>query len=116
MGGRGSSSGKNSKSGASSGGKGKATQSNKKKIGEESKATQSKNRTYTKPSTPVSKMSDAQLKKELVKVAKVYYASGKSGISFGGANTDLAAEALGSRKMGRSMMERQYRSMLKKMK
>lgn len=55
---------------------------------------------------PVSKIGDARLKKELVKVAKVYYASGKSGISFGGTNTDLAAEALGSRKMGRGMMER----------
>lgn len=114
MGGRGSNSGK---SGGASGVNGNATQSKQAKGGGGGgggKATQSK--TYEKPSTPVSKMSDAQLKRELVKAAKVYYASGKSGISFGGVDTDTAAEMLAKRKMSRSMMEKQYRSILKRLK
>lgn len=114
MGGRGSSSGKNGGASAGGGGNSNATQSKQVKGGGGGKATQS--RTYEKPSTPVSKMSDAQLKRELVKAAKVYYASGKSGISFGGVDTDTAAEMLAKRKMSRSMMEKQYRSILKRLK
>lgn len=115
MGGRGSSSGKSSGASAGGGGNSNATQSKQTKGGGGGgKATQSK--TYEKPSTPVSKMSDAQLKRELVKAAKVYYASGKSGISFGGVDTDTAAEMLAKRKMSRSMMEKQYRSILKRLK
>lgn len=114
MGGRGSGSGKNGGASAGGGGNSNATQTKQGKSGGGGGATQSK--TYEKPSTPISKMSDAQLKRELVKAAKVYYASGKSGISFGGVDTDTAAEMLAKRKMSRSMMEKQYRSILKRLK
>ncbi len=116
MGGRGSSSGKSSGAGAGGGGKDNATQSKKTVSGGGGSATQSQRRTYEKPGMPVSKMSDAQLKRELVKAAKVYYASGKSSISFGGVDTDTVAEMLAKRKMSRSMMEKQYRSILKRLK
>ena len=72
-------------------------------------------RTYNKPNTPIKQMSDAQLRSELIKAAKVYYVSGKTGISFGGFDTDKAAEMLGSKKMSRSMMEKEYRSILKRL-
>lgn len=126
MGGRG---GKSGKSPVSSGaGASPATTSAKKSsvststdvkgsgVSGSSSAARGKAKSYTPSKTPVSKMSDKKLKEELTKAAGYYYASGKSGISFGNHDPYLAAIALSNRKMSRSRMEKEYKSILKRLK
>lgn len=60
------------------------------------------------------KMNIEKLRKETSALAKRYYASGKSGISFGGANPDEVAEKL-SANASRSSLIKDYMSMKKKL-
>ena len=79
MGGRGGSSGKTS----SSGGVGGSASSSSAKTGGgggSSSGVGSQIKPFAPSKTPVSKMSDKQLREELTKAAGHYYASGKSGI------------------------------------
>ena len=85
-------------------------------VGGSSSTTRNKAKGYTPSKTPVSKMSDKKLREELTKAAGHWYASGKSGISFGNHDPYLAAIALSNRKMSRSRMEKEYKSILKRLK
>ena len=71
---------------------------------------------FTPSKTPISKMSDKKLREELTKAAGHYYASGKSGISFGGRDPYQAASTLANQKMSRSRMEKEYKSIMKRLK
>lgn len=110
MGGRGSSSGKRSTSG------GVGSKSGAKMGGGTSSGVGISSKLYTPSKTHVSKMSDSMLRSELAKAAGYYYASGKSGISFGGRDPYQAAATLASQKMSRSRMEKEYKSIVKKIK
>lgn len=115
MGGRGGGSGKK----AASGGVGGSTPSSGTKAsggGGSSGGVGTKIKPYTPSKTPVSKMSDKKLREELAKAAGHYYASGKSGISFGGRDPYQVAATLASQKMSRSRMEKEYKSIMKKLK
>lgn len=79
------------------------------------KSSGTKSPTYTPSKTPLSKMSDTQLKNELFKMATAYYASGKSGISFGGRSPEQVASTLLSQKRSRHMLEKDYKSFKKRM-
>lgn len=114
MGGRGGSSGKK---GQSSGVGGAGTSSGE-KMGGGSASTSgvgTKTKAFTPSKTPVSKMSDKKLREELAKAAGHYYASGKSGISFGGRDPYQAAATLANQKMSRSRMEKEYKSIIKRL-
>lgn len=67
-------------------------------------------------STPLKKMTNAALKKELLKLTTYYYKSGKSGISFGNRSPEEAAKMLVGQKRSRSSMEKDYRALLKRIK
>ncbi|MGN1134203.1 MAG: hypothetical protein ACI4RN_07100 [Oscillospiraceae bacterium] len=60
-------------------------------------------------------VSDSMLKKHLTKLTKEYYKSGKSGLSFGGRNTDDVVESLMKGKRSRASMLKDYKSIKKKM-
>ena len=126
MGGRG---GKSGKSSASSGvGVSSASSGAKKTNGSistdvkgssvsgSSSTARTKPKSYKPSKTSVSKMSDKKLKEELTKAAGYYYASGKSGISFGGRDPYQVAATLANQKMSRSRMEKEYKSILKRLK
>jgi len=77
------------------------------------------NTKLTKPTlstTPLKKMSNSMLKNELLKMATYYYKSGKSGISFGKTDPEEAAKKLISQKRSRASMEKDYKSILKRIK
>lgn len=113
MGGRGGSSGKST----SSGGVGGSVSSSGVKMGGGSiSGVGGQSKSFTPSKTPISKMSDKKLREELTKAAGHYYASGKSGISFGGRDPYQAASILANQKMSRSRMEKEYKSILKRMK
>ena len=129
MGGRGGASGKGAATGgggssgatggSSSNGVGGSGTSSKAKMSGSSAASNGvgvKVKPFTPSKTPVSKMSDKKLRSELAKAAGHYYASGKSGISFGGRDPYQAAETLANQKMSRSRMEKEYKSILRKLK
>ena len=129
MGGRGGSSGKGAaaggggSTGAASGGKtsgvGGSGTSSKVKMGgggAPSAGVGGIIKPFTPSKTPVNKMSDKKLREELAKAAGHYYASGKSGISFGGRDPYQAAATLANQKMSRSRMEKEYKSILKRLK
>ncbi|MGF7145952.1 hypothetical protein HNQ56_004400 [Anaerotaenia torta] len=116
MGGRGSSSGKSSTTGGVGG---SAPASSGKRAGSSRSSAGvggggSTQKPYTPPKTPVKKMSDKQLRSELEKAAGHFYASGKSGISFGGRDPYQAAKTLANQKMSRAKMEKDYKSILKR--
>lgn len=115
MGGRGGNSGKRNVSGGVGG---SATDSNLKNKGNKisSSGVGGVIKPFVPSKTPVSKMSDKKLREELTKAAGHYYASGKSGISFGGRDPYKAAETLANQKMSRSRMEKEYKSIMKKLK
>ncbi|MBQ8804177.1 MAG: hypothetical protein IJZ53_11120 [Tyzzerella sp.] len=115
MGGRGASSGKK----GASGGVGGSTSFSGAKMGGGgalSSGVGSVTKQYTPSKTPISKMSDKKLKEELTKAAGHYYASGKSGISFGGRDPYQVASTLANQKMSRSRMEKEYKSIMKRLK
>ena len=107
MGGRGGSSGKK----ATSGGVGAKPGGG----GSSSGGVGAKIKPFTPSKTPVNKMSNEKLRQELTKAAGYYYASGKSGIFFGGRDPYKAAATLASQKMSRSRMEKEYKSILKRL-
>ena len=115
MGGRGGSSGKTSQSsgvsggGTSTGGAATGNRASSGGVGGSSKA-------FVQSKTPIKQMSDRKLREELIKAAGHYYASGKSGISFGGRDPYQVAAILANQKMSRSRMEKEYKSILKKLK
>lgn len=111
MGGRGSVSGKTKSVGTTTSVK---TKGNKKEIATKSVGINIKSFTPTK--TPVSKMSDKRLREELAKAAGHYYASGKSGISFGNRDPYQVASVMANQKMSRSRMEKEYKSIMKRLK
>ena len=116
MGGRGGSSGKavGATGGGSSKGVGASKGSSGAKMGGAGGVGTQIN-SYTQPKTPISKMSDKKLRSELEKAAGNYYASGKSGISFGKHDPYQVAATLASQKMSRSRMEKEYKSILKRL-
>lgn len=115
MGGRGGSSGKSSTSGGVGNTKSSEVKMGGGGGGGSSNGVGGQIKPFTQSKTPVSKMSDKKLREELVKAAGHYYASGKSGISFGGRDPYQAASVLGSQKMSRSRMEKEYKSIIKRL-
>lgn len=71
---------------------------------------------FSPSKTPVSKMDDSKLRAELEKAAGHYYASGKSGISFGNRDPYQVAHSLVNQKMSRAKMEKDYKAIMKKLK
>lgn len=113
MGGRGGSSGKKSVSGGVSS-SGTPADAKTGGTGVSSATAGANKKGFTPSKTPVSKMSDQKLREELTKAAGYYYASGKSGISFGGRDPYQVAATLANQKMSRSRMEKEYKSILRK--
>lgn len=66
--------------------------------------------------TPLKKMSDSQLKNELLKMTTYYYASGKSGISFGGRDPVEVAKTMVNQRRSRTSMEKDYRALKRALK
>lgn len=129
MGGRGGTSGKRAATGGGGstgaaggsgsngvGGSGTSSKAKMSGSGAASSGVGAKVKPFTPSKTPVSKMSDKKLRSELTKAAGHYYASGKSGISFGGRDPYQAAATLANQKMSRSRMEKEYKSILRKLK
>lgn len=115
MGGRGGNSGKS----VASGGVGGSSTSTKGKAGGGGASSAGVGGTikpYTPPKTPIKQMSDKKLREELIKASGYYYASGKSGISFGGRDPYEVAAILGNQKRSRAMMEKEYKNILKRIK
>ena len=59
--------------------------------------------------------SDSQLRESLRQLATEYYGSGKSGISFGGADIDSVVNSLMSQKRSRASMIKDYNAMKKRL-
>lgn len=114
MGGRGGSSGKTSSSGGV-GGSSSVSGAGGSGRSDPSSGVSSKIKPYTPSKSSVSKMSDKKLREELTKAAGYYYASGKSGISFGGRDPYQVAKTLANQKMSRSRMEKEYKSIIKRL-
>ena len=60
-------------------------------------------------------VSDSTLKKNLTKLVKEYYSSGKSGISFGDRNIDDVVKSMMGQKRSRASMVKDYKAIKKAM-
>ena len=66
-------------------------------------------------SSEIKKASDSQLRESMKQLATEYYSSGKSGISFGGADISHVVNSLLSQKRSRASIIKDYNAMKKRL-